>query len=122
MKLSQIWQIKILRSLNSKNVDKDSLFFTITLVVGVLSGLIAVLIKTSVIKLSALIGTNDVVTMESLLQGGALIFISGYVTTRFFPNTAGSGIPQTKVALVVHHGRIAFKEWVAKLLLSISAL
>lgn len=122
MKLSQIWQIKILRKLNSKNVDKDTLFFTLTLLVGVISGLVAVLIKTSVAKISHIIGTHETVTMKSLIQGGILIFVSGYLTTRFFPGTSGSGIPQTKIALIVHHGKITFKEWFAKLNLSIISL
>ncbi len=122
MKLSQIWQIKVLRRLNKQNIDEDTLYLVLTLIVGISSGLIAVFINYSIRFLTKYLNTSSSFTFETFWKAGLLVFISGFITTRLFPNTAGSGIPNVKIALVVHHGKITLGEWLAKMVTSITSL
>jgi len=122
MKKSQIWKINIRRKINKIDLDEDHLFFALTLVVGVLSGAVAVFIAKSIHFLTDYFQTHEAPTPKSIAAGAAFVFISGYITSRWATNTAGSGIPQTKIALVVYHGKITFKDWFAKLITSILSL
>jgi CIC family chloride channel protein len=122
MKLSQVFQIKILRKLNRVNIDEEHLFFAITLLVGVGSGLIAVFMGKSIHWLTETFQTMQRPSIKSILAGSSFVFISGYITTRVVHWTSGSGIPQTKISLVVHHGIISFKQWFSKLITTILSL
>lgn len=122
MKLSQIWQIKVLRRFNNTRFDEEHLYFFLTLITGVISGLMAVFINDSVHWLGKVIGTHQPFTIRTTILAGLAVFISGVITTRYSSWTAGSGIPQVKLALVVHQGRIAFKDWFLKIITSILSL
>ena len=114
MKLSSKWKIKLQRIINKINIDEDTLFFALTLVVGVSSAALAVGIFKAIDWITAHFNILEQPSLRSVLAGGALIFISGWITTRLAPSASGSGIPQTKIALVAHHGKIAFREWLGK--------
>ena len=58
----------------------------------------------------------------SFVLGGLALFISGYLTTRHFPGTSGSGIPGIRVALAVFHGKITFLQTVMKFITSVLSL
>ena len=47
---------------------------------------------------------------------------SGWLTIRYFKNSAGSGVPGVKIALAVHHGRISLKDTIGKYLTTILSL
>ncbi len=122
MKLSQIWQIKVLRRINKQNIDEDTLYFVLTLIVGVCSGLIAVLIRESIHFLTHHLGTYHAFTFETLWKAGLLVLVSAIITSKFYPSTSGSGIPNVKIALVVNNGKISFGDWVAKMIASVTSL
>ncbi|MCO4754251.1 MAG: chloride channel protein [Bacteriovoracaceae bacterium] len=122
MKSSNNWQIKLLRKVHRINIDPDTLFYGLTLIVGIGSALIAIFIFEAIEFLSSYFHTMERPTLASFLAGGVLIFISGFITTRISPDSSGSGIPQTKIALVAHHGKITLKDWISKLTASILAL
>lgn len=122
MKLNQLLKIKILRKLDKIDIDQEHLFFALTLIVGVGAGALAVFINKATHYLTNLFATNAQPTWQSYGIAVSLIFISGYLTTRKFPSAAGSGIPGTKIALVVYHGQIKFRDWIAKLIVSIMSL
>ncbi len=122
MKLSQIWQIKVLRKLNKFGLDEDKIFFGLTLVVGILAGITAVSLHHLIAFITNLIQSNQAFTIHTLWKAGLLVFVSGYITTRLFPNTSGSGIPTIKIGLVVHHGKISASQWLAKLVTSVLSL
>lgn len=122
MKLSQVFQIKILRKLEKAKIDKDHLFFALTLFVGVLSGLTAVSLSNLITWFSEFFKTSHSPSISSVTAGIIAIFISGLITTRFESWSSGSGIPQTKISLVVHHGLIKFRQWFSKLIASIMSL
>ncbi|CAM9955007.1 unnamed protein product, partial [Chrysoparadoxa australica] len=54
--------------------------------------------------------------------GAFAILISGYLTTRHFPGTSGSGIPGVRVGLAVYHGRITFGQTIMKFITSVLSL
>ena len=122
MKLFSKLQIRLQRKVNLVNIDQESLFFALTLVVGIGSALIATFIFEAIEYLSTAAKTLEHPTLSSGLWGAAFIFVSGFITTRLSPDSAGSGIPQTKIALVAHHGTIKMKDWGLKLVASIMAL
>lgn len=122
MKLSQIFQIKILRKINKINIDEEHLYFGLTLLVGVLSGLIAIGLHEVIVLLTQKFGTNKAFDTDAIVYSGLAIFISGYITTRLAPWSSGSGIPQVKIALVTHHGIISFRDFIAKIITSIFTL
>lgn len=122
MKLSSKWHIELLRKLHKVNIDPDTLFFALTLLVGVGSAAVAIFIFEAIEHLSELFKTHERPTTLSLVFGSLFILCSGYITTRLSPDSAGSGIPQTKIALVAHHGTIKFRDWFLKLIASILAL
>lgn len=122
MKLSQVFQIKILRKLEKAKIDEDHLFFALTLFVGVFSGLTAVSLGKLIKWLSSSMGTHHSPSSTSIIAGIIAIIISGLITTRYENWSSGSGIPQTKISLVVHHGLIKFRQWFSKLIASILSL
>lgn len=122
MKLSQIFQIKILRKINKINIDEEHLYVALTLITGAVSGLMAIGIHKTTTWLTNFFGTNQAFDTEAIIWSGCAIFISGYITTRLSSWSSGSGIPQVKIALVTHHGVIKFKDLLAKLVTSILSL
>ncbi len=57
MKVTKKWQIRVQRKLNKINIDEDTIFFSLTLFIGVFSGIVAVALKmaTFLSKLNTLI-------------------------------------------------------------------
>ncbi len=102
--------------------DEDQVFFSLTLLTGVCSGVLAVFFHKSVAFISNLASTNKPFTTEAFIIGGILIGISGYITTRFFPGTSGSGIPIVRLSIAVRHGELPLKETAAKFLTSLLSL
>lgn len=107
--------------LNDKNKE-ERLYLYLTLIIGALTGLVAVALNKSTHYLTHYFQTDQPFTLKSLLFGGAFIFISGYLTTRFFKSTSGSGIPDVRVSLAVHHGRLKLKDTIAKFFTTILTL
>lgn len=122
MKAPYNWHIKLLRKIHRINIDADTLFFALTLIVGVGSALVAIFIFEAIEFLSTVFKTHEKPSWPSLIFGSLFILGSGYLTTRVSPESAGSGIPQTKIALVAHHGTIRFRDWILKLVASILSL
>ncbi|MFT6631225.1 MAG: CIC family chloride channel protein [Bacteriovoracaceae bacterium] len=109
------------RFLKDDNTETRT-YFALTIFTGILAGVITVIFEYLIHHISAYIGTNKSFTPEAFLWGGILIFISGYLTTRYFPSTAGSGVPGVKIALAVNHGRIPLKDTIAKFVTTVLSL
>lgn len=115
-------KISLLKLAQKLGFDEDQIFFAMTILTGICSGLIAVFFHKIIKTISELTGTNKAFTLEAFFYGGILVAISGYLTTRFFPATSGSGIPTVRLALAVQHGNLALKNTIAKFLTSILSL
>ena len=103
-------------------VTEERTYFTLTLITGILAAVVTVGFQYIVNSITTYIGTDRSFTMESFLMGGVLIAISGWLTTRYFKSTAGSGVPNVKIALAVHNGIIPLKDTVAKLVVTVFSL
>lgn len=111
-----------MRSLLKDDESEEKTYFVLTLFTGLLGGVVAVLIHASTTQLIDYFGTGQAFEMKSWAFGGLCVLISGYLTTRFFPSTAGSGIPGVRIALAVFHGRIRFLATVMKFIVSTLSL
>lgn len=122
MRIVKFWQKSVLSNLLKTEITEERTYFGLTLIVGVLAGLAAVLVNKAVHFFTALFQTGDTFTLTSFLCGGAALLVSGYITTRHYPSTGGSGIPGVRVALAVYHGKISFQSTLAKFFTSILSL
>ena len=103
-------------------INEERTYLALTIITGIFSALIAVSLYKLVELVKQYAGTNTSFTTQSFLIGLALIWISGWLTTRKFPSTSGSGIPGVRVALAVFHGNISFIDTAAKFFVSVLSL
>jgi chloride channel protein, CIC family len=108
------WKAALLHRLGKLQPREDQIFLVLALVIGALTGLVVV----------AFILLTERAGMRLYPVGGArwrrLLFpvagslSVGYLLFRYFPNARGSGVPQTKVALYAHEGRITLRTVLGK--------
>ena len=126
-KLSELKLFKAVREyiidISLKNpINEERAYLALTIITGITSALVAVSLYKLVGIVTKFAGTNTAFTLQSFTIGLILIIVSGWVTTRKFPNTSGSGIPGVRVALAVFHGNIAFIDTAAKFIVSVLSL
>jgi CIC family chloride channel protein len=85
---------------------EDQLFLALSIVVGVLSGLSAVLFALTVDRLNRLFFGFEPSAFRLLATPTAISLATGIMLTRWFPQVRGSGVPQTKAAYHLHDGVI----------------
>tara|TARA_B100001971_G_C18268024_1_gene596393 strand:- start:75778 stop:77553 length:1776 start_codon:yes stop_codon:yes gene_type:complete len=122
MKTKKKFKVIIQRKLLKFNLDKDNIFFILTLVVGVGAAFIAVSYAQIIDFITHYLYPEHQISTQSIVIGACMVFVSGYITTRIESKTSGSGIPQTKIAYVAHHGVITFKTWFLKFISSVLSL
>lgn len=122
MKISDFWKYTVLKTLLKDDESEEKTYFALTLFTGLLGGVTAVLIHSITLELTDFFGTEEAFEMKSWIFGGLCVLISGFITTRFFPSTSGSGIPGIRIALAVFHGRIRFLATFMKFIVSILSL
>ena len=103
-------------------INEERAYLALTIITGISSALVAVSLYKIVEGLKHLAGTDTTFTLKSFSIGLMFIWISGWITTRKFPSTSGSGIPGVRVALAVFHGNIAFYDTIAKFIVSVLSL
>lgn len=113
---------KLLGRFLQDETAEERTFFVLTLITGVASAFVAVGLQKGVHWLQHIFKTDTTFTWESVLYGGIALFISGWLTTRKFPFSEGSGIPKVRAALVVDHGKINLRDTIAKAITTLLAL
>ncbi len=113
---------KTIDKIIAKDANEEKLYLFITMTTGILAAVVTTLIHHVVFYLRELLGTDQTFTQKSFLLGGIAIFISGWLTTRKFPFTVGSGVPQVKIALAVYNGRIKLGSTIAKFFTTVLSL
>ena len=106
----------------AKESNEEKVYLALTMATGIFAALSAVALHHTVFFLRDLFKTNQVFEIESFIYGGIAIFISGWLTTRKFPFTAGSGVPNVKIALAVYNGKIRLGSTIAKFITTVLAL
>jgi chloride channel protein, CIC family len=122
VKIPHSFKISIIQKFFRNEITEERTYFALTLITGAAAGVIAVSLSKLTHYLMELFGTNAAFTKEALFLGGLSILISGFLTTRFYPSTSGSGIPGVRVSLAVYHGKITIHSTIAKFVTSTLSL
>ena len=102
---------------------EDQLFMFLTLVIGAVVGLttVAFIVLTENLG-SRMYPIGPEFQFRRLLVPVIGSLATGFLMYRYFPDARGSGIPQTKVALAVHGGRITLRSVLGKFWISVVSL
>ncbi|OUR98913.1 hypothetical protein A9Q84_05740 [Halobacteriovorax marinus] len=112
----------LLGKLLKDSASEEKTYFALTLIVGLSSALVGIALHSGVVFFKEIFKTNTTFTWESFLFGGIAILISGWLTTRKLPWTAGSGVPNVRIALAVFHGKISLKDTIGKFFTTLLSL
>jgi CIC family chloride channel protein len=93
---------------------ENQIFLALTIIIGILAGLMAVLFSLAINavhgQLFGLIpSTTRLIVVPTLIS-----LITGVLLARVFPNSRGSGVPQTKVAFQIDGGYIGTRTPIGK--------
>lgn len=119
---TELLKPSLFRAVFKNQVTEERTYFILTILTGVVAGLVAVALNKGVHFLTDFFKSNEAFSLRTLGLAGTAIFISGWITTRKFPTTAGSGIPGVRVALAVYHGKIKISETIAKFFTTLLSL
>jgi len=120
--LQEFWEKQVLRRVLKNEDTEERTYFALTIATGICSALAAIFLHYATLHLTKYFGTDDTFTWKAFIYGAFAVFISGFLTTRLFPNSAGSGMPGVRLSLAVFHGKISFKDTMAKMLVTIFSL
>ena len=96
--------------------SEDQLFLLLTLIIGAVVGLTVVAFVALTESLGKRLLTAS--ALERFLSPFIGSLLGGFLLWRFFPGARGSGIPQTRVALLLQRGFIPFRTVLGKFLCS----
>jgi CIC family chloride channel protein len=85
-------------------LQEDQLFLALTVIIGVVAGLTAVLFSLAIDGARFLFFGPVSSASRTVLILPAVSFVAGVLLWRFFPTARGSGVPQTKVAYALQNG------------------
>ncbi len=105
---------KFRRSLERLRQNEDQLTLVLSLVIGALVGLVVVAFILLTGRLSARMYPAGGAGWRRILVPVLGSLSTGYLLWRYFPFARGSGIPQTKAAIVINDGRIMFRTVLGK--------
>ena len=112
-------RLRLLEWLHHFGISDEGLFYFLTIVVGVVAGLVAVAFHLTIGMMHTIyFGSHDLsdilrpwYIIPLIPAGGALI---AALALLFVPEARGSGIPQTKIAYIVRNGTIPARVWISK--------
>jgi len=94
-------------SIQQLRLREHQLFLALTIVVGVLAGLAAVLFTVAIDRTTRVFFGLDPSAVRLFVVPVAVSLITGLLLARVFPDVRGSGVPQTEAAYHLHDGIIA---------------
>jgi CIC family chloride channel protein len=95
---------------------ENQLFLAVTIAVGVLAGLSAVLFSLAIDLVSHLFFGVSPTDLRTFLVPTLVSLGTGFLLSRFFPDVRGSGVPQTTAAYVLKNGFIPWRVPIGKFL------
>ncbi|MEO8649987.1 MAG: chloride channel protein [Acidobacteriota bacterium] len=114
-------KLLLLRAFISLTPSESQRLFLLTLVVGAVSGLVAVAFHLSILTAEELLinraATSDGWMWLTILTPALGGLLSGLLLYYVVPGARGSGIPQVKVAYEIKGGRLPFRESIGKFLI-----
>ena len=95
---------------------ENHIFLALTIIIGVLSGLAAVLFTLAIRGVNyGLFGVSPSY-LRYILVPTLVSLVTGFLLARFFPDARGSGVPQTEAAYHLNQGNIPFRTAFGKFL------
>ena len=113
------FKVRLLEWLHHFGADEETIFYFLTILVGFVAGLAAVAFHLTLGLIHEIsFGSRDLsevlrpwYLVPLIPAGGALV---AALILRAVPEARGSGIPQTKIAYIVHNGVIPARVWIGK--------
>ena len=101
-------------------IRENQIFLVLTIVIGVLAGLAAVLFTLAIKGTTHLLFGNSPTNLRFILVPTVVSLFTGFLLEKFFPDARGSGVPQTEAAYHLKQGvvpgRVAFGKFVTGVL------
>ena len=101
-------------------IRENQIFLVLTMVIGVLAGLAAVLFTLAIKGTTHLLFGNSPTNLRFILVPTLVSLFTGFLLEKFFPEARGSGVPQTEAAYHLKQGvvpgRVAFGKFVTGVL------
>jgi CIC family chloride channel protein len=107
---------KRLSGLQQLRLREHQLFIALSILVGVLAGLSAVLFAISIDLVTRTFFGNDPSRLRLFGVPTLVSLVTGVLLVRVFPGVRGSGVPQTKTAFHLHNGNIPARVPIGKFL------
>jgi CIC family chloride channel protein len=106
-------------SLQQLRLRENQLFLALTLVVGILAGLSAVMFTLSIEWTARLFFGMDPTAARLFFVPVAISLVAGVLLAKVFPDVRGSGIPQTEAAFHLQQGVIPARVPLGKFLMGV---
>lgn len=113
---------KLLRWLDDLRRRESQLALVLSLMIGALVGLVVVAFILVTGRLATRLYPAGGLPWRRIIVPVLGSLLTGYLLYRYFPEARGSGVPQTKTALFIRDGRIAFRTVVGKFFCCSAAL
>jgi CIC family chloride channel protein len=107
---------RLVRRLEQLRLREHQLFLALTIAVGVLAGLSAVLFSLAIDLVTRALFGLEPSRSRLLLIPAVLSLVTGVLLARWFPDVRGSGVPQTKIAFHLQGGFIPLRVVLGKFL------
>ncbi len=88
---------------------ENHIFLALTMIIGVLAGLAAVLFTLAIKGTTYLLFGIAPSYLRYILVPTLMSLVTGFLLAKFFPDARGSGVPQTEAAYHLNHGDVPFR-------------
>jgi CIC family chloride channel protein len=118
-KIAEVWDTWLPRVLKFLRLEEHRVFIGLTIVIGLVAGLAAVLFHLAIEYAQQLFfgGLEDPSLLRLIMVPTLVSIVTGWLLYKYFPDARGSGVPQTKTAYLLHDGVINARTPFAKFLL-----
>jgi chloride channel protein, CIC family len=96
-----------LPSLQRLRLRENQVFLALTVLIGILAGLAAVLFTISIKEVTHLLFGISPSHLRFILVPTVVSLLTGFLLAKYFPDARGSGVPQTEAAFHLQQGFIA---------------
>ena len=95
---------------------ENHIFFALTIIIGILAGLAAVLFTLAINGTTHLLFGIAPSNLRYILVPTLMSLVTGFLLAKFFPEARGSGVPQIEAAYHLNQGEVPFRVAVGKFL------
>jgi chloride channel protein, CIC family len=88
---------------------ENHIFFALTIIIGILAGLAAVLFTLAINGTTHLLFGIAPSNLRYILVPTLMSLVTGFLLTKFFPEARGSGVPQIEAAYHLNQGEVPFR-------------